>query len=324
MVSSIIGKKLGQTQGFLENGNRIPMTRIWVKGNIVSQIKTVEKDGYEALQLGFGETKKALKPQEGHAKKSGLKVTPRFYRETKVDKIEDHELGNEINVEEIVAAGDIVDISGVSKGKGFAGVVKRHHFKGGPKTHGQSDRHRAPGSIGQSTTPGRVYKGKRMAGRMGNEQVTIKNLEVIGLSDGELLVKGLVPGPIGTILTITKVSENKKHVGLYKVQVEEEIDEAKVEEIGESVEEQQEAREVVEAKVEAEEKAEKEASQGLNNEETEATLTEESKEVVDGKKEEVDSDSEVKEAPTIEENTEEAKVDAKSEEKDVEDKKEEK
>ncbi len=310
MIQSLIGKKLGQTQGFLENGNRIPMTRIWVNGNVVSQIKTMEKDGYEALQLGFSENKKAHKPQIGHAKKSGLKVTPRFYRESKADKIEDHELGSAIEASEVVAPGDIIDVTGVSKGKGFAGVVKRHHFKGGPKTHGQSDRHRAPGSIGQSTTPGRVYKGKRMAGRMGNEQVTIKNLEVIELRDGELLVKGLVPGPIGTIVTITRIGENKKHMGLYKEPTAEEvIDEAKVEEIGESIEEQQEMRQEVEAKADEEEKAEKEAAQGLTGEDVKEEKAAEAP-VAEATKE---AKTEVKATEVVEAKTEEIKEEASEE-----------
>lgn len=273
MIQSLVGKKLGQTQGFLENGMRIPMTRIWVNGNVVSQIKTTEKEGYEAIQLGFGETKKASKPLNGHSKKAGLKITPRTFRESREDKVEGIELGQEINAEEVIAPGDIIDVTGVSKGKGFAGVVKRHHFKGGPKTHGQSDRHRAPGSIGQSTTPGRVYKGKRMAGRMGSAQVTIKNLEIIDLKDGELLVKGLVPGSIGTILTLTKRSVNKKHVGLYKEPVVEEVvlDEAVVEEIGPSVEEQEEMRKAKEAIVDKQEKEELLAKQMENQAETEVS-----------------------------------------------------
>ena len=269
MIHSIIGRKLGQVQGFLENGNRIPMTRIDVGSVVVSQIKTKDKDGYEAVQLGFGDNKKADKPTQGHAKKAGLTITPRFFMETKADKIEEVELGSSIKVEEILTPGDIIDVTGTSKGKGYAGVVKRHHFKGGPKTHGQSDRHRAPGSIGQSTTPGRVYKGKRMAGHMGVAQVTVKNLEVIELNDDILLVKGLVPGHISSIVTITRRGINKKHVGLYKEAVVEEVvvDELKVEEIGPSVEDQESQRKEVEAKVDAEEKVEKAIEQGIPVEE---------------------------------------------------------
>lgn len=257
-LTTIIGKKLGQSQGFLENGKRTPLSKIFVGGNVVSQIKTTEKEGYNSIQLGFGENKKPTKPIAGHIKKAGIKNTPRFFREVKVEKVDDYELGAPVVVAEILEAGDIVDVSGTSKGKGFAGVVKRHHFKGGPKTHGQSDRHRAPGSIGQSTTPGRVYKGKRMAGRMGDESVTVKNLEVIEvLEDGTILVKGLVPGSIGSIITVTRRGKNKKHAGLYKESVKEEvIDEKKVEEIGESIEEQEEARVEAEAAVSVESSSE--------------------------------------------------------------------
>ena len=253
MISTIIGKKLGQTQGFLEDGKRIPMTRIDVSGIVVSQIKTQERDGYDAVQLGYGTNKKADKPTTGHSKKAGLTSMPRFFKETRADKMEGIELGSAVNVEEVLSAGDIVDVTGTTKGKGYAGVVKRHHFKGGPKTNGQSDRHRAPGSIGQSTTPGRVYKGKRMAGRMGAVQATVKNLEVVEYADGILLVKGLIPGPISSIVTITRRGANKKHVGLYKEPVmEEEIVESKVEEVGDTVEEQEAQRQEVEEEVKAE------------------------------------------------------------------------
>ncbi len=265
MIQTILGKKLGQTQGFLEDGRRIPMTRIDVSGIVVSQVKTKDHEGYDAIQLGYGMNKKADKPTNGHSKKAGLTSTPRFFKESKVDKIEEVELGSAVNVEEILGAGDIVDVSGTSKGKGYAGVVKRHHFKGGPKTHGQSDRHRAPGSIGQSTTPGRVYKGKRMAGHMGVAQVTVKNLEVVEIADGVLTVKGLVPGHISSMVTITKRGVNKKAMGLYKEPVEEEIaEDVKVEEVGPSVEEQEEMRKETEAKADEVEKAEAAEAQVAN------------------------------------------------------------
>lgn len=295
MITTIIGKKLGQTQGFLEDGSRIPMTKIDVSSNVVSQIKTQEKEGYDAIQLGFGINMKADKPTQGHSKKAGLKSVPRFFKETKADKMEGIEVGSQVNIEEVLSVGDIIDVSGVSKGKGYAGVVKRHHFKGGPKTHGQSDRHRAPGSIGQSTTPGRVYKGKRMAGRMGVDNVTVKNLEVIDYKDGILFVKGLIPGHISSIVTITRRGVNKKHMGLFKVE-EEVVEEAKVEEVGPTIEEQEEQKAEVVAEAKAEELAEKEAAQN-------ASQTDE-EEVKDEPKESVEPEVEKEESVAAEENTE--------------------
>ncbi len=295
MIQAILGKKLEQTQGFLQNGTRIPMTKIMVGGNVVSQIKTIEKDGYEAVQLGFGNTKKADKPTQGHSKKAGLKETPRFFKEVKADKLEGIEAGTAINVEEILEAGDRIDVTGTSKGKGYAGVVKRHGFHGGPKTHGQSDRHRAPGSIGQSTTPGRVYKGKKMAGRMGNEQVTVKNLEVIEVNGEELLIKGLIPGSIGSIVTITRIGNNKKHVGLYQEPVAEEvvIDEKKVEEVGEPLVEQEEARVEDAEEVKEEMQAEAAAEQITEPAKpTEEVKTEEVEEKIEEVKEETKEEEE--------------------------------
>ncbi len=320
MISTIIGKKLGQTQGFLEDGKRIPMTKIDVSSLVVSQVKTEDREGYNAIQLGFGMNPKADKPTKGHATKAGLTTVPRFFRESKVDKIEDIEVGALVNPAEVLSAGDLVDVSGISKGKGYAGVVKRHHFKGGPKTHGQSDRHRAPGSIGQSTTPGRVYKGKRMAGRMGVEHVTVKNLEVIDLADGVLLVKGLVPGPISSIVTITRRGENKKHQGLYKEPVAEEvaIDEAVVEEIGPSVEEQEAMRKEAEAKADEQEKAEQAAAQVANQEDVNTAT--ESKSVTDVKEEASDASElpEAEEKNSIAEEMANAVADAGEAEKDKE------
>lgn len=229
-LSTILGKKIEQTQAFLEDGTRVPLTRVWVGDNSISQIKTSEKEGYMAVQVAFGKRNKISKPLSGHLKKAGLKNTPRFLREIRVEDTAEFENGTVITPEEVLSAGDKVNVIGTSKGKGFAGAVKRWHFKGGPKTHGQSDRHRAPGSIGQSTTPGRVYKGKRMAGNMGNDRVTIKNLEVAQVKDGEVLIKGLIPGPKGGIIMITKIGENKKFKPLFS-EVEEEV----VENIGEEV-----------------------------------------------------------------------------------------
>lgn len=216
-LTSLIGKKTYQKQGFLEDGRRVPLSAVNVLGNFVTQIKTKDKEGYNSLQLGIDIKKKANKSLVNHSKKAGLKHTPRFFKEIRVEEVGEIAPGTEINVSEIFQPGDMVDVTGISKGKGFAGGVKRHGFHGGPRTHGQSDRERAPGSIGQTTTPGRVYKGKRMAGRMGQDTVTVKNLEIIEVTnDGVLLIKGLVPGSVNSVLVIKKVGENKKFVPLYK------------------------------------------------------------------------------------------------------------
>ena len=214
-LQAIIGQKIDQTQKFLENGTRIPVTRLWVKENVVVSHKTIDKDNYSAIQLGFGQKKKAGKAQMGQTKGAGLTTAPKFLKEVRMEK-ELSSVGEVIKAEDVLKPGDMVDVTGRSKGKGFAGVVKRHGFHGGPKTHGQSDRERAPGSIGQTTTPGRVYKGKRMAGRMGNETATIRNLEVVDVSEDTILVKGLVPGGRNSLIMVKKVGENKKFVPLYK------------------------------------------------------------------------------------------------------------
>ncbi len=220
-LNTVLGIKSYQTQGFKKDGKRIPLTAVLTSGNVIAQIKTDEKEGYNAVQLGIGAWKKPTKSELGISKKMGLKTSPRFFREAKLTDKSDLEAGTEVNVAEVFEPGDIVDVVGVSKGKGFAGGVKRHGFRGGPRTHGQSDRERAPGSIGQTTTPGRVYKGKRMAGRMGHEQVTVKNLEIVEIKeDGTLLIMGLVPGPVNNFLIIKKAGKNKNFVPLYKEVVE--------------------------------------------------------------------------------------------------------
>lgn len=208
-IKTVLGKKIRQSQRFDEKGRMIPVTIIDVSPSVVVQVKEREKDGYKAVQLGFGSIKKIKKPILGHLKKAGINYKPRFLREVRVDQEEATlpKPGEILKVGEIFTKGDIVSVSGISKGKGFTGVVKRHHFAGGPRTHGQSDRERAPGSIGQTTTPGRVYKGKRMAGRSGGTKATIKNLKVIEVDNKSqrLVVSGLVPGSKNSLLTITKV-----------------------------------------------------------------------------------------------------------------------
>ncbi len=221
-MQTLIGTKKSQSQKFLENGTRIPVTLIDIKNNWVISHKTADKDKYQAVQLGFSMKKNATKAEIGHAKGAKLDKAPKFLREVRLADGEAlPEVGSALNPLEVFAPGDIVDVSGFSKGKGYAGVVKRHGFAGGPKTHGQSDRHRAPGAIGQGTTPGRVYRGKRMAGRMGSDNVTIQNLEVVDVSEDILTLKGLVPGVLNGLIVVNKVGVDKKFVPLWKEAVEE-------------------------------------------------------------------------------------------------------
>lgn len=217
MINTIYGIKDNQTQKFLENGTRIPVTEVIIKGQTIVSIKTSDKHGYNALQLTVGgDRKKANKALLGQVRGAKLEKAPRFLREAKVIGDNQYQVGETIKVTDVLKPGDLVDVRGVSKGKGFAGGVKRHHFKGGPKTHGQSDRLRAPGSIGQTTTPGRVYKGKRMAGKMGFETATVKNLEVVDVTDGKVSLKGLIPGSLNSLVEITKIGEKKKFVPMIK------------------------------------------------------------------------------------------------------------
>ena len=202
----------------MEDGKRVPVSSVLVTSNIITQLKTQEKEGYNAFQFGIDLMKKTNKSQGGHSKKAGIEKTPRFLKEIRVDALGDLSLGRLVKAEEVLKQGDLVDVTGTSKGKGYAGVVKRHHFKGGPRTHGQSDRERAPGSSGQTTTPGRVYKGKRMSGKMGNAKRTVKNLVVLSVQGDTVLLKGLVPGIPDSVLIIKKVGEDKKFIPLFKKQ----------------------------------------------------------------------------------------------------------
>jgi large subunit ribosomal protein L3 len=208
-VSGILGKKIGMTSIFDDNGQMIPCTIIEAGPCYVTQVRTKIKDGYEAVQLGFDEIKERLvnKPLKGHFKKSGVKPL-RLISEFRIVNGTQFQVGQEVRVDSFVQ-GDVVDVSGRSKGRGFQGVVKRHHFGGvGMTTHGQSDRVRAPGSIGSSSYPSRVLKGMRMAGRMGGERVTVKNLKVLKViaESNILIVKGSVPGAINSYLEIVKQS----------------------------------------------------------------------------------------------------------------------
>ena len=208
MLQGIIGRKLGMTQIYRDSGEAEAVTAVEAGPCTVIQVKTAAKEGYNAVQLGFGEAKRLKSPQRGHLKELGQF---RYLREFRVDDAEAVEVGDRVDVS-LFKEGDLVDVTGVSKGKGFAGVVKRHHFAGGPKTHGQSDRHRHAGSIGATTSPGRVFKGMRMAGRMGGERVTVRHLEVFkaDLERNLLLVKGALPGSKNGLLLIRKSSEGKQ------------------------------------------------------------------------------------------------------------------
>ena len=202
-MKTLIGKKVGMTQIFDEKGRVIPVTVIEAGPCVVAQVKSVETDGYNAIQLGFGDVKesKINKPEKGHFAKS--KLTPKKHlREFRLDSVENINVGDELKADTFTA-GDQLDIQGTSKGKGFQGVIKRHGQSRGPMGHG-SMYHRRPGSMGPTSTPGRVFKGKKLPGHMGSQTITIQNLEVVrvDLDKNVILVKGSVPGPKGAILKI--------------------------------------------------------------------------------------------------------------------------
>ncbi|MHB8397644.1 MAG: 50S ribosomal protein L3 [Candidatus Limnocylindrales bacterium] len=202
MSIGLIGRKVGMTQVFQDDGTMVAVSVLAVEPNVVTRLRTTERDGYTAVQIGAEPSKRLNKPEAGQLKGLPQVATIREFRLPSVDGFA---VGQQLGVEEVFAAGDLVDVTGVSKGKGFAGHIKRHHFKRGPKTHG-SDHHREPGSIGPGTTPGRVYKGMRMAGHMGDRQVTGKKLRVVR-TDGErnlLLVKGSLPGARNALIIVKK------------------------------------------------------------------------------------------------------------------------
>lgn len=203
MKKAIIGKKIGMTQIFDESGKVIPVTVIEAGPCTVAQVKTVETDGYNAIQLGFGDVKesKVNKPEKGHFTKANL-TAKKHLREFRVDSIEEYKVGDELKAD-VFAAGDAIDVQGTTKGKGFQGVIKRHGQSRGPMGHG-SMYHRRPGSMGSTSTPGRVFKGKKLPGHMGVQTVTIQNLDVVkvDMDKNVILVKGSVPGVKGAILKI--------------------------------------------------------------------------------------------------------------------------
>jgi large subunit ribosomal protein L3 len=212
MIQGLIGKKLGMSQIFDDSGLAHPVTVLEVGPCVVTQIKTPERDGYSALQLGFGLDKRLNRPERGHRRESGF--MSRTLREVDVDDASQYEVGQVVKADAF-AEGDLVDVIGTSKGRGFQGGVKRHGFRGGPRTHGQSDRLRAPGSIGSSATPGRVFKGMRMAGRMGNDRVTVQNLKVLRVDSERnlLLVKGSVPGANDGLVIVQRAIKSRPSQG---------------------------------------------------------------------------------------------------------------
>ena len=206
MSIGLIGRKVGVTQVFQGDGTMVAVSVLAIEPNTVTRLRTPERDGYTAVQLGTNEAKKLTKPEAGQLKdlpKGSQKLAT--IREFRVDSVDGFEVGQKVALGDLFADGDLVDVTGVSKGKGFAGHIKRHHFARGPKTHG-SDHHREPGSIGPGTTPGRVYKGLKMAGHMGDARATIKKVKVVRADADRnlLLVKGSLPGPRGSLILVKK------------------------------------------------------------------------------------------------------------------------
>ena len=209
-MKGILGKKLGMTQIFTAEGIVVPVTVVEATPNVVTQIKTVEKDGYSAIQVGFEDAKeKSLnKPQKGHL--AAANVLKKHLKEFRVDSVEEFTVGQEIKAD-LFAAGEIIDVTGISKGKGFQGPIKRHGQSRGPESHG-SRYHRRPGSMGACSFPGRVFKNKKLAGHMGSVKVTVQNLEVVRI-DAEknlILVKGAIPGAKGSVVTIKEAVKSSK------------------------------------------------------------------------------------------------------------------
>jgi large subunit ribosomal protein L3 len=204
MSIGLIGRKIGVTQVFQADGTMVAVSVVAVEPNTVTRLRTDERDGYTAVQLGAEPSRRLTKPEAGQLKDLPKVARIREFR-VDADALDGYSVGQQIGMADLFAEGDLVDITGTSKGKGFAGHIKRHHFHRGPKTHG-SDHHRAPGSIGPGTTPGRVYKGMKMAGHMGDERVTVKKVKVVRL-DAErnlILVKGSVPGPRNALILVKK------------------------------------------------------------------------------------------------------------------------
>ena len=209
-MKGILGKKLGMTQIFTEEGIVVPVTVVEAGPNVVTQVKTVEKDGYNAIQVGFEDAKeKSLnKPQKGHL--AAANTLKKHLKEFRVDSVEGYTVGQEIKAD-LFAAGEKIDVTGTSKGKGFQGPIKRHGQSRGPESHG-SRYHRRPGSMGACSFPGRVFKNKKLAGHMGSVKVTVQNLEVVRVDADKnlILVKGAIPGPKGSMVTIKEAVKSSK------------------------------------------------------------------------------------------------------------------
>lgn len=241
MIQTLFGIKKNMTSTYDSRGRRVGATVVSMNPNLITQTKTAEgKDGYNAIQFGLSSKKSLKKPQIGHLKRAGSERQVRWFREIKVESMEDLKPGQEISLNQVFSIGDSVKVTGTSKGKGFQGGMRRHGFHGGPRTHGQSDRMRAPGSIGSGTTPGRVLKGKRMAGHMGDETISTKNLEVVKVDkkNNLLVIKGAVPGATGELVMITRLGRMKGYTPPpeEKPSEEEEQEAAKNEESVEKVE----------------------------------------------------------------------------------------
>ena len=206
MSIGLIGRKVGMTQVFADDGTMVAVSVLAIEPNMVTRLRTTERDGYTAVQLGTEAARKLTKPEAGQLKdlpKDGQLLAT--IREFRVDSVDDFSVGQTLTLADLFNAGDDVDVTGVSKGKGFAGHIKRHHFARGPKSHG-SDHHREPGSIGPGTTPGRVYKGLKMAGHMGDERATIKKVRIVRTDPDRnlLLVRGSLPGARGSLILVKK------------------------------------------------------------------------------------------------------------------------
>jgi large subunit ribosomal protein L3 len=215
MIQTILGIKKEMTSDYDARGRRVAVTRVVVSPNFVTQVKTADKDGYNAVQIATGSKKSVKVPQKGHFKKAGVPENLRYVKEIRTIEDEGLTAGTEIAINKVLRKGDEVKVTGTEKGRGFQGGVRRHGFHGvGMRTHGQSDRQRAPGSIGTGTTPGRVLKGKKMAGHMGSETATTRGLEVISVSkaEGIVSIKGAIPGPYGGLVKITKTGVIKGYI----------------------------------------------------------------------------------------------------------------